>query len=69
MDEGKVVDVVYLNFIKSFDIVCHILLGKLSAHSLVRCTLSRAKNWLDVQAQRVLVNRVLAGVSIGACPV
>ncbi|GAB0207255.1 hypothetical protein GRJ2_003191100 [Grus japonensis] len=35
-----------------------ILLEKLAAHGLDRCTLCWVKNWLDGQAQRVVVNRV-----------
>ncbi|KAK4819787.1 hypothetical protein QYF61_011387 [Mycteria americana] len=57
MDEGKAVDVVYLDFSKAFDTVSHsILLEKLAAHGLDRCTLRWLKNWLDGQAQRVVVN-------------
>jgi len=40
VDEGKAVDVVYLEFSKSFDTVPHsILLEKLSAHGLDGCML------------------------------
>lgn len=39
VDEGKTVDVVYLDCSKTFDIVPHsILLEKLAAHALNRCT-------------------------------
>jgi len=47
-DEGKAVDVIYLNFSKAFDAVSHsILLDKLAAHGLSRCTLRWVKIWLD----------------------
>ncbi|KAK4818214.1 hypothetical protein QYF61_008704 [Mycteria americana] len=59
MDEGKAVDVVYLDFSKAFDTVSHsILLEKLAAHGLDRCSLRWVKNWLDGRAQRVVVNGV-----------
>ncbi|KAK4825642.1 hypothetical protein QYF61_001427 [Mycteria americana] len=59
MDEGKAVDVVYLGFSKAFDRVSHsILLEKLAAHGLDGCTLRWVKNWLDGQAQGVVVNGV-----------
>ncbi|KAK4818597.1 hypothetical protein QYF61_015459 [Mycteria americana] len=58
-DEGKAVDVVYLDLSKAFDTVSHsILLEKLAAHGLDRCTLRWVKNWLDGRAQRVVVNGV-----------
>ncbi|KAK4822947.1 hypothetical protein QYF61_023447 [Mycteria americana] len=44
---------------KAFDTVSHsILLEKLAAHGLDRCTLRWVKNWLDGWAQRVVVNGV-----------
>ncbi|KAK4827945.1 hypothetical protein QYF61_022560 [Mycteria americana] len=59
VDEGKAVDVVYLDFSKAFDTVSHgILLEKLAAHGLDGCTLRWVKNWLDGQAQRAVVNGV-----------
>ncbi|KAK4821568.1 hypothetical protein QYF61_023475 [Mycteria americana] len=59
VDEGKAVDAVYLDFSKAFDTVSHsILLEKLAAHGLDGCTLRWVKNWLDGQAQRVVVNGV-----------
>ncbi|GAB0210264.1 mitochondrial enolase superfamily member 1 [Grus japonensis] len=59
VDEGKAVDVVYLDFSKAFDTVSHsILLEKLAVHGLDGRTLRWVKNWLDGQAQRVVVNGV-----------
>ncbi|KAK4825574.1 LOW QUALITY PROTEIN: hypothetical protein QYF61_000573 [Mycteria americana] len=59
VDEGKAVDVVYLDFSKAFDTVSHsILLEKLAAHGLDGCTLRWVKNWLDGRAQGVVVNGV-----------
>ncbi|GAB0175774.1 mitochondrial enolase superfamily member 1 [Grus japonensis] len=59
VDEGRAVDVVYLDFSKAFDTVSHtILLEKLAAHGLDGCTLRWVKNWLDGWAQRVVVNGV-----------
>ncbi|GAB0207400.1 mitochondrial enolase superfamily member 1 [Grus japonensis] len=48
VDEGKAVDVIYLDFSKAFDTVSHsILLEKLAAHGLDRCTFRWVKNWLE----------------------
>ncbi|XP_071892066.1 uncharacterized protein [Anas platyrhynchos] len=59
VDEGKAVDVVYLDFSKAFDTVSHsILLKKLPALGLDWRTLCWVKNWLDGRAQRVVVNGV-----------
>ncbi|GAB0181750.1 hypothetical protein GRJ2_000640300 [Grus japonensis] len=59
VDEGKAVDVVYLDFRKAFDTVSHtILLEKMAIHGLDGCTLCWVKTWLDGQAQRVVVNGV-----------
>ncbi|KAK4810732.1 hypothetical protein QYF61_007706 [Mycteria americana] len=59
VDEGKAVDVIYLDFSKAFDAVSHgILLEKLAAHGLGGCTLRWVKNRLDGRAERVVVNRV-----------
>ncbi|KAJ7411919.1 hypothetical protein BTVI_48147 [Pitangus sulphuratus] len=57
VDEGKAVDVVYLDFSKTFDTISHgTLLEELAAHGLDRCTLCWVKNWLDDSTQRVVVN-------------
>ena len=46
--EGKAVDVVYMDFSKAFDTVSYsILLEKLAAHGLDKCTLHWVKKWLD----------------------
>ena len=59
VDEAKAVDVVYLDFSKSFDTVSHsILLGKLAARGLDRYTLLSVRNWLEGCAQRVEINGV-----------
>ncbi|KAK4818853.1 hypothetical protein QYF61_020072 [Mycteria americana] len=61
VDEGKAVDVVYLDIRKACDTVSHsILLEKLAAHGLDGCTLCWVKNWLDGRAQRVVVNGVIS---------
>ncbi|KAJ7422423.1 hypothetical protein WISP_38069 [Willisornis vidua] len=60
-DEGKPVDVVYLDFSKAFDTVSHrILLEKLATHSLDRSALCWVRSWLEGWTQRVLVNRVVS---------
>ena len=52
-------DVIYLDFSKAFDSVSHSTrLEKLAAHGLDRCSLFWVKNWLDDQAQGVVVNGV-----------
>jgi len=48
VDEGKVVDVIYLDFSKAFDTVPHsTLLEKRADHGLEGCTLRWIKNWLN----------------------
>jgi len=59
VDEGKAVDVVYLEPNKAFDTVSHsILLEKLAPYGLDRHTLCWVKTWLDSQAQRAVMNGV-----------
>jgi len=56
VDEGKAVYVVYPHFRKAFGAVSHsILLEKMSAYGLDRCTFCWGKRWLDGQAQRVVM--------------
>ncbi|PKU39068.1 rna-directed dna polymerase from mobile element jockey-like [Limosa lapponica baueri] len=55
VDEGKAMDVVYLDFSKAFDTVSHsILLEKLAAHGLDGNTFRWVENWLEGWAQRVV---------------
>ena len=59
VDEGKAVDVIYLDFSKAFDTVPHrIHLEKQAAHVLDGCILCWIKNWLNGRTQRVVVNGV-----------
>ena len=59
MDEGKAVDVVYLDFSKAFDTVSRsILLQKLADRGLDRYILRWVRNWLEGRAQRLVVNGV-----------
>ncbi|GAB0176192.1 mitochondrial enolase superfamily member 1 [Grus japonensis] len=59
VDEGKAVDVIYLDFSKAFDTISHsIFLEKLAAHGLEEHTFHWVKNWLDGWAQRVVVNGI-----------
>ncbi|KAK4810854.1 hypothetical protein QYF61_008826 [Mycteria americana] len=59
VDEGKGVDVIYLDSSKAFDTISHsILLENLAAHGLDGCTLLWVKNWLDGWGQRVVVSGV-----------
>ena len=59
VDEGKAVDVVYLDSSKASDTVPHsILVEKLAAHGLDGRTLRWVKHWLDGQVQRVVVSGV-----------
>jgi len=47
LDEGKAVDIIYLDFCNSFNTVPHsVLLEKLAAHGLDGFTLRWIKNWL-----------------------
>ncbi|KAK4829005.1 hypothetical protein QYF61_001761 [Mycteria americana] len=62
VDEGKAVDVVFLDFSKAFDTVPHsILLHKLSTCGMSGFMMRWAKNWLKGRAQRVVVNGATSG--------
>ncbi|PKU36542.1 rna-directed dna polymerase from mobile element jockey-like [Limosa lapponica baueri] len=59
VNEGKALDVVYLDFRKAFDTISHsILPEKLAAHDLDGRTLHWVKNWLNGQPQKIVVNGV-----------
>ncbi|CAM5114249.1 unnamed protein product [Eretmochelys imbricata] len=57
MDEGKAVDVLFLDFSKAFDTVSHsILASKLKKYGLDEWTIRWIESWLDCRAQRVVIN-------------
>ncbi|CAM5107468.1 unnamed protein product [Eretmochelys imbricata] len=57
VDEGKAVDVLFLDYSKAFDMVSHsILASKLKKYGLDEWTIRWIKSWLDSQAQRVVIN-------------
>ncbi|CAM5100175.1 unnamed protein product [Natator depressus] len=57
VDEGKAVDVLFLDFSKAFDTVSHsILARKLKKSGLDEWTIRWIESWLDCRAQRVVIN-------------
>jgi len=57
VDEGRAVDVLYLEFSKDFDTVSHnILLGKFRKCGLDEWSVKWIKNWLNGRAQRVVIS-------------
>ncbi|GAB0179933.1 mitochondrial enolase superfamily member 1 [Grus japonensis] len=57
VDEGRAVDVVYLDFSKAFDTISHnILTGKLRTCGLDEGTVRWVENWLNGRAQRVVIS-------------
>ncbi|CAM5077321.1 unnamed protein product [Natator depressus] len=57
VDEGKAVDVLFLDFSKAFDTVSHsILVSKLKKCGLDGCTTRWVESWLDCWAQWVVIN-------------
>jgi len=61
VDEGKAVDVIYLDLSKAFNTVSHsILLERLAAHGSDGCPLHWMKNGLNGRVHRVVVNGVVA---------
>ncbi|PKU42020.1 rna-directed dna polymerase from mobile element jockey-like [Limosa lapponica baueri] len=56
-DEGRAVDVVYLDFSKAFNTVAHIILiAKLRKYGLDEWTVRWIENWLKDRAQRVMIS-------------
>ncbi|CAM5084709.1 unnamed protein product [Eretmochelys imbricata] len=74
VDEGKAVDVLFLDFSKAFDTVSHsILASKLKKYGLDQWTTRWIESWLDCRAQWVVINGsmsswqpVSSGVSKGS---
>ncbi|KAF4804844.1 RNA-directed DNA polymerase from mobile element jockey-like protein [Turdus rufiventris] len=59
VDQGKPVDVIFLDFSKAFDTVSpRILLDKMSSPQLDKHIMQWVSNWLTGGAQRVIVNGV-----------
>jgi len=57
VDEGRAVDVVYLDFSKAFDTVSHdTLLGKLRKCGLDEWSVKWIENWLNGRTQRVVIS-------------
>jgi len=57
VDEGRAVDVDYLNFSKAFDTVSHnILIGKLRKCWLDEWSVRWTENWLNGRTQRVVIS-------------
>ena len=57
VNEGRAVDVVYLDFSKAFDTVSHdILLGKLRKWGLYEWSVRWNENWLNGRTQRVIIS-------------
>ncbi|GAB0207809.1 mitochondrial enolase superfamily member 1 [Grus japonensis] len=57
VDEGRAVDVVYLDFSKAFDTISHnILIDKLRKCGSDEWTVRWVENWLNGRAQRVVIS-------------
>ncbi|CAM5133958.1 unnamed protein product [Eretmochelys imbricata] len=61
VDEGKTVDVLFLDFSRAFDTVSHsILASKLKKYGLDEWMIRWIESWLDCRAQRVVTNGSLS---------
>jgi len=57
VDEGRAVNVVYLDFSKAFDAVSHsVLTGKLRNCGLDEWTVRWIENWLNGRTRRVVIS-------------
>ncbi|CAM4548126.1 unnamed protein product [Lepidochelys olivacea] len=57
VDEGKAMDMLFLDFSKAFDTVSHsILASKLKKYGLDEWTIRWIESWLDCRAQQVVIN-------------
>ncbi|CAM5099949.1 unnamed protein product [Eretmochelys imbricata] len=63
VDEGKAVDVLFLDFSKAFDTVSHsILASKLKKYGLDVWTIRWIESWLDCRAQWVVINGTMSSL-------
>ncbi|CAM5135403.1 unnamed protein product [Natator depressus] len=56
VDEGKAVDVLFLDFSKAFDTVSHGILASKLKYGLDEWTIRWIESWLDCRAPRVVIN-------------